>query len=358
MVEIELTRPDRLTPADWQTWRQLQQADPALDSPNFRPEFTQAVAAVRSDVEVALLRVGGETEGFLPFQRGTLNLGKPVGGKLSDYHGAIASRELAFDPERIVRAANLAGWDFDHLVASQTQFLPFARQQGESPYLDLTEGYEAYAAGRRKAGSDTLARLGQKMRKFERECGQLRFEWDEPTDEVLETLRGWKSAQLVASGLADVFAFPWTSDLLRTILDRSSPDFGATVATLRAGETLVAMCYSMRGGPVLHSWFTAYDPQFAVYSPGLILFDQMARTAVEQAVTKIDLGKGDERYKRSLASATTPLIEGSVELNSPSVWLRSGWRRARGWMESSRLGTVARQPVKLIQPLREWLALH
>jgi CelD/BcsL family acetyltransferase involved in cellulose biosynthesis len=47
-------------------WRALQQADPALDSPLFHPEFTRAVAAVRDDVEVAVLEEAGEFVGFFP----------------------------------------------------------------------------------------------------------------------------------------------------------------------------------------------------------------------------------------------------------------------------------------------------
>ena len=51
---IELLRPSSLAAVHWQRWSQFQAAEPALDSPYFRPEFTQAVAKVRRDVEVAL----------------------------------------------------------------------------------------------------------------------------------------------------------------------------------------------------------------------------------------------------------------------------------------------------------------
>ena len=49
-----MKRPDsfriasQLTPEQVQAWSRLQREDPAVDSPFFRPEFTQAVAAIRA----------------------------------------------------------------------------------------------------------------------------------------------------------------------------------------------------------------------------------------------------------------------------------------------------------------------
>ena len=42
--------------------------NPQLDNPFFRPEFTQAVAAVRDDVEVAVLEIQQQPVGFFPYQ--------------------------------------------------------------------------------------------------------------------------------------------------------------------------------------------------------------------------------------------------------------------------------------------------
>lgn len=355
MLDIEFQRTQQLSAEDRQAWDEFQRRDPSLDSGYFCPEFTQAVAAVRDDVEVAVLRRAGKAVGFFPFQRSALNLGKPVGGKLSDYHGVIAERGVSVNPEQLVRACGLSGWDFDHLVATQTAFQPYVRAAGDSPYLDLTQGFEHYARERREAGSDTLAKLNRKIRKLEREQGELQFAWHDPSDEVLETLQGWKSAQYRATGFTDVFEFPWTKDLLRQIVSNSRDDWGATVSTLRVGGRLAAACYSLRSRQVMHAWFNAYDAELAAYSPGLVLFERMARAAEAQGVTKIDLGKGDERYKRSLASAATPLWEGSVELNSLSVWLRRGWRRTRGWLEGSSMGQM---PARLTKPIRQWMAFR
>jgi CelD/BcsL family acetyltransferase involved in cellulose biosynthesis len=358
MLEFDLKSPDELSEADWSLWNEMQAGNPSLDSPYFLADFVRAVADVRRDVQVTVIRERGETVGFFPFQRGKLNLGKPVGGKLSDYHGVLSRNDLSFDVEHLLRASGLASWDFDHLVAGQQAFANCVQANAASPFLDLSKGFDEYAKDRREAGSDSLANLGRKIRKFERDQGELRFVWHDATEKSFESLLQWKSSQYRATGLADVFEFPWTTALLRRICDGEKADFGATISTLYAGERLAAACYCLRGRKVLHAWFNAYDPELAVYSPGLVLFERMARAAEEHGIAKIDLGKGDERYKRSLASSSTPLWEGSVELNSLSVWLRNGWRRTRDWMQHSSLGGVARTPGRIVQPIRQWMAYH
>src|SRR5207344_1830917 len=89
MIQFRLTRPQQLAPMEIAAWDELQRGHAAFESPYFRPEFTQAVAAVRDDVEVAVIDQDGRVAGFFPFQRSSLNLGKPVAGKLNDFHGLL-----------------------------------------------------------------------------------------------------------------------------------------------------------------------------------------------------------------------------------------------------------------------------
>jgi CelD/BcsL family acetyltransferase involved in cellulose biosynthesis len=139
MLEFELMTVNDLSEAEWRLWGEMQRDNPALDSPYFRAEFVRAVAEVRVDVHVTVLRENGNTVGFFPFQRGKLNLGKPVAGKLSDYHGVISRSDLSFAADKLLRASGLATWDFDHLVAGQNAFAPYARTEVGSPFLDLSQ---------------------------------------------------------------------------------------------------------------------------------------------------------------------------------------------------------------------------
>ena len=49
-----------------QRWRILQESNPELENPCFAPEFTQAVAAARNDVEVGIIKDGQKSSQFFP----------------------------------------------------------------------------------------------------------------------------------------------------------------------------------------------------------------------------------------------------------------------------------------------------
>lgn len=358
MITVRLCDVSELDTPDWAVWNDIVQSTPLLESPYFRPEFTRAVAAVRTDVEIGRLTVCGRTIGFFPFQRGNLNIGKPIAGKLSDYHGLIAPAVAKIDPQDLIRQCGLAAWDFDHLVP-QPAFESLAQVREESPYLDLSAGFDAYCKGRKAAGSDVVAKTNQKARKCEREIGPITFEYDCREPSVFELLKSWKSAQYLRTGLADVFAYDWIGQLLERLRTLDSERLSAPLSVMRVNDKPAGIALSLRSGGVLHCWFVAYDPELAAYSPGQTFFLRFAEAAAREGVRKIDLGKGDERYKWSLASGGTPVWEGTVGCPSLSLWLRDTWRLARDWVNnSSALRATSQVPSRLIRPLREWMAYH
>ena len=357
-MNIEVLRPSSLTPEQWELWSEIQAAEPALDSPYFRPEFTYAVSQVRPDVEIAVLTQEGQTVGFFPFQRGPLNIGKPVAGKLSDYHGVVARTGTVVEVVQLLQSCRLAGWDFEHLITTQPGFEPFVTTCGKSPYLDLSQGFDAYAQQRQAAGSQELRQINRKLRKCEREQGPVSFELDCRDAPVLDLLMRWKSAQFRQNGLADIFAFPWTGELLKSILGSPGDHFSALLSVVKIGERPISILYSLRAAGVAHAWIFAYDRELGQYSPGSILLLKMAENAQQNGIAKIDLGKGAERYKLSLASAATPLWEGTAGTSSPALWLRGGWRAARDLVERSPLGEFSKIPGQAIKPLREWFAFR
>jgi CelD/BcsL family acetyltransferase involved in cellulose biosynthesis len=356
MIDVRLQRATDLTPAELEVWLDIQERTGVYDSPFFRPEFTRCVAAVHDDVEIAVLIQDGQTVGFLPFQRGKLNLGKPVGGKLSDYHGPILRQTAQLDPLALLSACKLTSWDFDHLVSATCAFDAYVRLRDRSPQLDLSEGFASYCFRRREAGNVSIHRQGQKMRKLAREVGTLDFIYDADDEEAFDLLRTWKSDQYVRTGLADVFAFPGTLALMDTLREHRGSHFAAPLSVLRSGERVAAVCLSLRSRGVLHSWFNAYNPELHTYSPGVALFLRLAEEAPQQGIHKIDLGRGVERYKSSLATGSVELGEGSITTPSLATWLRSGWRQTRDWVNHSPLARTARLPGRLLRPIRHWMA--
>jgi CelD/BcsL family acetyltransferase involved in cellulose biosynthesis len=129
-------------------WAQIRQTNPTLASPYFHPEFTRVIAAVRDDVEVAVIEEGGRVVAFFPFQRGNKSVGTPVGGIISDYQGLICAPDFTCDPRELMQQCRLAAWNFDHLLTSQSSFTAFHHDTELSPQLDLSTSGEPLARSR------------------------------------------------------------------------------------------------------------------------------------------------------------------------------------------------------------------
>src|SRR5579862_4370585 len=106
-TQVSLVSGRRLLQGHLSIWRELQNANPELANPCFSPEFTQAVASVRRDVEVALIEQGGGIVAIFPFQRRLGSRGIPVGGIVSDYHGLICRPEFSINPGELLKGCKL-----------------------------------------------------------------------------------------------------------------------------------------------------------------------------------------------------------------------------------------------------------
>jgi CelD/BcsL family acetyltransferase involved in cellulose biosynthesis len=297
-------------------WRSLLSRNSRLISPFFCPEFTLAVAEARRDVRVCVIEEGRQTLGFFPFQRDALGRGRPVGGKLSDYHGVIAEQHATFDLDELLRSCKLAFWEFDHLVEGQRPFTRHVRARSMSPVLDISTGFDEYRATRRRAGSSRIAQLERKANKLAREVGPLRFEPHSLDRTVLEEVFKRKSEQCRRTGVVDFFALAWTRALIDRVLSFQNPHFSGMLSALYAGDQLVAAHAGMRSERVWHWWFPVYVPAFAKYSPGGLLLLKLAEQAAARRLAHVDLGKGDDSYKAAFHNHAIVLAEGRAARRS------------------------------------------
>ncbi|QDT35690.1 GNAT family N-acetyltransferase [Stratiformator vulcanicus] len=345
-----------IPPAITKVWRDLLAADASLDSPYFRPEFTDAVATVRDDVRVAIVEEGSEIVAVFPFQLGAGNAGRPVGGRLSDFQGIIGHQNLRISTREFVKKCGLSEWRFDHLHGNQKPFSGDIETRDTSPYIDLSKGYEAYIEDRRKQSSE-IKSLGRKERKLEREVGEIRFTYHDADDRVFDQLVRWKADQYARTDLTNIFDFDWTLDLLLHILDRSDAEFQGVLSSMYAGDRLVAMHYGMASGGVLHSWFPAYDCELSKYSPGLISLQLLAEAAAENGIQRIDLGRGDETYKLKFASGTIPVCDGIVSCSPLRRAGKSAWELARRTAKTPALRPILSGPARMIRRMSEQAAM-
>ncbi|MFH5803363.1 GNAT family N-acetyltransferase [Alienimonas sp. DA493] len=345
-----VVRPVReLVPTEAAAWDAAVDAA-AVPTPYLSREFAQLVDRLRGGVHVALLHRGGDAPGsdaptgFFPFQTDGRGIGRPVGGAMNDFHGLLAPDDLSVDLSALMAACQLRVWNFDHLLPHPA-FAGCVERTDRSPYLDLSEGYDAYYKARRAAGSRKVKQIARLDRKFDRERGPLTFEPHVTDVAVLDELIRWKRAQYAATGVFDMFTLGWPRELLVELLTADSPRLTGRFAVLfRDGEP-VAGDLGMRCGRVLHSWYCAYDDAHAGYGPGHICTLRTAEAAVADGVTRMELGKGPEEYKQSLASDALPIGEGAIDVRALAPLAR-GWRRT---LRSAK-ATVANGPAA--EPLR------
>lgn len=332
-----------------ETWRSIQFSSSKFESPYFCPEFTQLVGCVRDDVRVVVIENGGRVVGFFPHQRSAWGRGKPVGGPLSDYHGVIAEPGSEWSLVELMRAAKLAAWSFDHLVDASERFEPYVTARVTSPRIDLSKGFEQYMRGLGDPPQD----FARKARKMAREIGDLTFTFHDGSSGPMNRMIAWKSEQYRKARLVDAFGVRWTGELLRRVMDVQTSEFAGVCSVLCAGDYIVAVHAGMRSRRVLHWWFPTYAQEFAKFSPGIILLFRVADAMVAKSLHTIDLGRGEDPYKRSVMTGAAELREGFVELPSLLTSARQLRRAAEARAARGGLGAPLRLPLKAISRI-EW----
>lgn len=357
-MKVEVIQATDLQPVHLAAWNDILRQQPALDSPFFTPEFVQAVASARRDVEVALLHDHDRLAGFFAFQRAGLNVAVPVGAGFSEFQGVVAAPDLRWRVPELLRGCGVRAWSYDHVPVSQEPFAEFHQSVGGSPFMDLSKGFEAYRAERQQGGSSVVRTAERKLRKLHREVGRVEFQLHDGGEQGLQRLVEWKSAQHARTGVFDVFRLGWVTELLRRVHGFQRGSFAGVMSVLSAGGRPIAVHLGMRTGTVAHLWYPAFDPAFGQYSPGIILFLEMARELAEQGVVRVDLGPTPQRYKQSLKSGEIEVAIGTADRHALAQIGRKAWQAGRRRIRASVLAQPARIPANWLFRLRQWRALR
>ncbi len=307
---VQVLRPAELEPRHWSAWNRFIAGNPLLSSPLFSPEYCLAVSETVPNVFVGILENEGEPVAFLPFERGDDRIGKRL--HLCDFQGLIALPETKIDIRWFIRKCGLRAWDFDHLLAAQEVFTPFHRQTCDSPFMDLSMGFENYVVERRAAGTEQIKKSNNLKRRLEREVGPLRLELHVPDQEVLTQLLNWRSSKYEGSRHRPEVV----SGILGTLLNGQSPGCQGTLSVLYANDEIAACHFGLRSRQTWHYWFPSYNPRFEKYSPGNILLIGIAELAPRLGITRIDLGKGEQDYKRRFMNGSVTIADGFVPVSS------------------------------------------
>lgn len=312
-LDVTMRRPADLGPDDLALWRSFLAADPALASPFLRPEAVVALGRNRADVTVAVVEQRGRVVAFLPLERRRAGLTRLAGHGVFDHQALVHAPGFDHTGAQLLAACGIARCEFEHLVQPQVQaFAPRRVALHPSPVIDLSDGYEAWLAGRR-AASGGLKRAAQKRRKLLADVPDVRFEADCRDPGALRTLMAWKSEQYRRTSRRDRFAQPWFAELVRELCGTRTDGFAGVLSVLWAGERPLAVSLGLRAGATYASWFPTYDPAAAQRSPGLVALLHLVEALAADGVRVVDLGEGEADYKKYFANAHLLVAEGVVQ---------------------------------------------
>jgi CelD/BcsL family acetyltransferase involved in cellulose biosynthesis len=338
---------DRLTADQVARWVAVRAADPALDSPYFHPAFAEAVHRCGHRVVVAMeVDDAGHPQSFLPVHlRGKLAL--PVGWPGADFQGPIQATGRTVSLRGMMTALGARRLAFDHLLGSAVEFTPWVESSRPSPFIDVAGGLDPYLARASRSGRDNLGQARRRARKAEREVGPLRFVAMSDNHDLLDQVIALKRGQYAATGARDYFSDARHVDLVHDILDRQDPAFAGALSAVWAGDRLLAAHFGMRSGAVLHWWFPVYDPTFAGFAPGWVLLRELIVGAPELGLGRIDLGRGDDEYKRRAMTGQTTVHQGMVAITATDRAVRRVRQATLSAARSSIAAPVLKRGVRL-----------
>ena len=307
MGRFMVTRWSDLSPQARRGWLGLRGRSGAHLSPFYDPAYLDALAAVRPDLEVLFAEEGGRLVAALPFQRDGFGGLIPAGGPLSDWNGFLAAPGAQIDVEAALEAAGAHALRVTAAPPDDPTLPASGWRDDLSHLIDLSEGPEAWLAGRSRAQPKAFRSLRARRRKALERFGTIAVHPDDRSPEALAQLFAWKRAQYRRTRQFDVFGPGWTRALVERLFRTRTEGFSGRLSTLWFGDRLAAVHFGMQSGGRLHWWFPVYDPELAAYSPGLLLLQEVIAEAPALGVVSIDLGPGDYRFKHDFANTALPL---------------------------------------------------
>jgi len=335
----------QLTQRELDSWHALRAANPRLDSPYFHPGFARSVHESGRDVHVMVSDQGGEVNALLACQREG-SLLRPVGWPGADFQGPVMSPNTSFPPLALLREG-IRGYAFDHLLEPCPDFEPWVESRMVSPYLDVTGGLDGYLSRASRSGKDNMAQARRLGAKAERNYGPVRFNAESVDPVTLDRVIELKRAQYATTGVKDYFAPPDRRLLLRRLLQMTESSFGGILSTVHFGDHLAAAHFGMRADQVLHWWFPVYESEFSRFAPGWIMLRQLVQAAPALGIARIDLGRGDDEYKRRAKTGESSVCLGIVTRSTARQALRKFQRVAVDAAKSSPVGPQLRKLARM-----------
>jgi CelD/BcsL family acetyltransferase involved in cellulose biosynthesis len=339
---------NRIDHSDRQRWQVLRQCQPEMASPFFSTSFIDAVHAARGDVLLAILEDRDGVVGYLPFHL-VGHSTKPVGRFMNDAHNVIAATGTHIPWPWLLRQIGARSFDF-HAMVGCTSHLETEMVYGTTPSFSASIGDDSHAfLSRLEKEHRTIQKQEQKTRKMIREVGPLRLEFDCRDFDLLEQSIRWKREQYRRTNILDLFTPDWTRRMVRHLHEVSEGARGIH-SVLWAGNHVVATHIGMIENDLLHYWFPTYNTEYSIYSPGTALFKAIVAESTSNGVRTIDMGYGEQPYKKKQTDTITSVAHGCVTSSRFVAMSRQAQRRLSEWIKCLPMKQTLKSILRQIKP--------
>jgi CelD/BcsL family acetyltransferase involved in cellulose biosynthesis len=281
----------------WQAWSALQQSEPSYDAPSLRPEFIRLLAPLRPYLRIAVARADDRPVAFLPFVVDSHGHAYPPGQWLMSFQGPLCDPDYNIDHQAWLTACGVRQLRFDRLVMPAAPPNNCVLSTAISPVIDLSRGYSGYKQDLKARRSKLIKRVEQKRRHAERLLASVELADEAMFPDSMELLVAWRRERNREILAADFLAIPWVTDFMRVLCEQRRELFRGRLFVLRLGNQPAAALLAIQTRDVLECVVTAFNPKLSMYSPGLLLFHQLVREAVDYGITRIHLTRGTEHFK-------------------------------------------------------------
>lgn len=193
--------------------------------------------------------------------------------------------------DQLVERADALGFDFD------------LDQEETAALLALPDSWDAYLAA---LPSKERHELRRKRRRLEREHPEACLR--RATAETLEAdLKTFIEMHRGAQGHKGHFMRPEIATFFARMARSFEPLGWLRLDLLEIGGRAVASTFGFELERTFYLYNSAYEPDAARLSPGLVLVSELVRSSIEQGLEVFDFLRGPERYKYELGAQAVPL---------------------------------------------------
>ena len=310
-MKYHLYRPDELSAEQWQIYAALRDARDIYDNPFFDPDFAKLVGEVREDTRIGFASDDDGVFAIWPMHIRPGNWARPIGSPFSDWNGPILAKNVELSTQEI-----LAGFDISGFTTSG--FLPQVKSPGTSltragaNLSDVSAGGEEFLQDQAAQWPKHFKKMRRIYRSIDRDFSEMRFDWDDHSDDAYARLINLKQAQYQRTGFFDVLKAEWVRRLFDRLRRFEGPRLRARLISVYFDGTQAASEFDLQSDTVLHGWITAFDQACKSYSPGHVLLQETLRQMFQDGLRVYDSGPGLDAYKRHYSNMQAPIESGVI----------------------------------------------